>query len=87
MINCKDCQLFKDKYYPCENPENEKCIEFFPKLEVLHKYMWILTVDINTLIIFVETEAKKQKNYILDKLISRLKKEIEKKSLSIEKNT
>ena len=87
MINCEDCQLFEDKYYPCTNPGNEECNEFFPNLEVLYKYMWILTVDVNTLITFVDTEAKKQKNYILDKLVSRLKKEIERKSLSVIKNT
>lgn len=75
---CKDCELYKNRYYPCENPENKECAEFFPKLDILYKYMWISLTDLNTLITFVEEESRRQKNYILEKLISRLKKEAKK---------
>jgi len=85
LINCKDCQLFEDKYCPCENPENMECTEFFPKEEVFHKYMWILLVDLNLMMSFIKTEAKKQKNYILSNIIERYEKQIKNKNSKKEK--
>ena len=73
---CEDCQLFEDKHYPCEKPNNEDCNEFFPKLEVLHKYLWALITDIKLMITFIKEEARKQKNYILSDMIKRYEKRI-----------